>query len=178
MHVEAPPGGLAVNVVNPPTSPVPVDVQGVPEVDVSNTADNPLHVRDVDRRARTSVLDGCSIFIDAGDTSDTCSFDEVEPGKRLVVEFISGWMGYPVGQTGEVHTLVFRPRGFFQNHYLLQTLQRANVFGDDKYVVSQPFRIDIDPEHRLAVRVVRSPDDTGTVSGDFWITGYLVDVEE
>ncbi|MGD2063795.1 MAG: hypothetical protein PVF51_09485 [Nitrospirota bacterium] len=178
MSVQAPPGGLDVNVVNPPDNPVPVEVQGVPAVDVSNTPETPLHVRDVDRQARIPVLDGCDLFIEDGETSDACSFDEVEVGKRLVVEFISGWIGYPVGQTGEAHTLLSRPSGFFTNHYLLQTLQRTNVVGDDKYVISQPFRIDVPEEGRLSVRVIRSPDDTGEVSGSFWITGYLVDVDE
>jgi hypothetical protein len=178
MPVQAPPGGLDVNVVNPVDSPVPVEVQGVPEVDVSNTPETPLHVRDVDRQARIPVLDGCDLFIEDGETADTCSFDEVEAGKRLVVEFISGWVGYPVGHTGEAHTILSRSGGFFTNHYLLQTLQRTNVFGDDKYVISQPFRIDVPAEGRLNVRVIRSPDNTGTVDGTFWITGYLIDVDE
>jgi hypothetical protein len=175
-----PPNGLDVHVVNPPSSPVPVDVVGTPGVGVSNTPENPLYVRDVDRRAKTSFLDGCQLWIQAGETSDTCAFDRVEVGKRLVVEFISGWIAYPVGQTGQAHTIIERSPGggFFQNHYLLQTLQRGNVSGEDRYVVSQPFRIDLDQEQRLEVRVIRHPDDTDDVIGTFWVTGSLVEIAD
>jgi hypothetical protein len=173
-----PPIEIDAFVVNDTENPVPVDIVGTPEIDVTNTPDMPLYVQDVDRRTRTPVLDGCSIFIEDGNTSDSCSFDEVEPGKRLVVEFISGQIRYPVGQTGEVHTILSAPNSFFQNHFLLQTLQRINNFGADMYVVSQTFRIDVDELNQLGVRVIRSPDDTGGVDGSFWITGYLVNVEE
>jgi len=173
-----PPIEVDVFVVNDEANPVPVDIMGTPEVDVTNTPDMPLYVRDVDRSTRTPVLDGCDIFIPGGETVDSCSFDEVETGRRLVVEFISGELSYPVGQTGGVHTIIDHPSGFFQNHYLLQTLQRQNISGEDRYVVSQTFRIDVDEMNKLAVRVNRNPDDTGTVSGRFWITGYLVDIEE
>jgi hypothetical protein len=165
MTVQAPPGGIDVNVVNPPA------------VDVSNAPETPLHVRDVDRRARLPYSHGCGIFIEDGDTSDTCAFQpDVPAGQRLVVEFISGWIEYPVGKTGQVHTLLVRG-GFNTTHFLLQTLQRTNVFSSDHYVVSQPLRIDVPEEGHLSVRIIRSPDDTGTVDGDFWVTGYLVDVE-
>jgi len=178
MTVQAPPGGIAVNVVNPPDSPVPVEVQGVPEVDVSNTPETPIHVRDVDRRARTPYIHGCEIALEDGSTQRFCSFADVEVGKRLVVEFISGEIRYPVGHTGQVRVTIGRPNGLFTSHYLVQALERANVNGTDRYVISQPLRVYIDPEGNPGVVISRSPDDTGTVDGDFWVTGYLEDVDE
>lgn len=159
MTVQAPPGGIDVNVVNPPDSPVPV--------------------RDVDRQARIPVVDACTAIIDDGDTSAACLFQDVEVGKRLVVEFISGRILYPNGQTAQVTTLIDRiGGGFSQNHFLLQTLQRVNIDGNDWYVVSQPFRIYVQGGARLGVDIARFPYDTGSVTGRFRITGYLVDVDE
>jgi len=178
MTVNAPPGGLNVNVVNPADSPVPVEVQGVPEVDVSNTPETPLHVRDVDRRAQTPYIHGCDMTLEDGSRQGFCSFPDVEVGKRLVVEFISGEIRYPVGHTGQVRVTIARPNGFFTSHYLAQALERANVDGTDRYVISQPFRLYIDPEGNPGVVISRAPEDTGTVHGDFWVTGYLEDVDE
>ena len=175
-----PPGGLEVNVVNPVPLPVTGDVNATVtgDVNVGNTPEGPLYVRDVDHPARASVIDGCTIFIANGEETDSCSFNEVELGKRLVVEFISGLVLAPTGRTTHSETLISTTSGFFSNHSLIQTLQRTNVSGADWYVVSQPFRIYIDEENRLSVRVVRNPDTAGEVHGDFWITGHLVDVEE
>lgn len=178
MAVQGPPGGINVNVVNPPDSPVPVEVQGVPEVDVSNTPETPLHVLDVDRRAQIPYIHGCSITLEDGDRSGFCSFQDVDAGKRLVVEFMSGEIRYPAGHTGQVRVVVGRPSGFFTSHYLAPTIERANINGDDYYVVSQPLRIYIQPEGYPGILFSRAPDDNGTAQGDFWITGYMVDVDE
>ena len=174
-----PPGGLDVNVVNPVPLPVTGDVNATVtgDVNVGNTPEDPLYVRDVDHPARASVIEGCSFFIDNGEETDVCRFVDVELGKRLVVEFISGVVWIPTGRTALAETLISSSSGFFSNHYLIQALQRTNVTGNDHYVVSQPFRIYIDEEKHLSVRVLRNPDDAGTVSGEFWITGHLVDVE-
>ena len=195
-----PPSGLDVNVTNPTldvsnssvsvsnlpratsggntTVPVSGDVNATVtgDVNVGNTPEEPLYVRDVDRPAVEPFMGGCTVNGTSG-YPDRCVFlPAVEAGKRLVVEFISGEVRITTGETFSLDTLIYDSGGFFSNHHLNQPLQRTNVFGGyDLYIVSQPFRIYIDGEEWLSVRVNHESDDIG---GRFWITGHLVDVEE
>lgn len=125
--------------------------------------------------ASAGIIDACSISMSAGNNSDFCQFDPVPVGKVLVVEFISGELDLPSGQTAEIRTTTNHPSGFFTHHNLYLRYQRPTLT-KNMYIVSQSFRMYIDEENSLGIRAVRTAN-TDSSYGTFWITGYLVDKE-
>lgn len=125
--------------------------------------------------ANNAELDSCSIAITTGNNTGTCTFDEVPVGKILVVEFLSGEMAFPSGQSGEAEFQQVHPSGFFTHHNLLHRYQYTNSAGDAKYNVSQVLRLYVPAENELAIRVIRNTTTGDNVYADFWLTGYYVD---
>lgn len=123
--------------------------------------------------ASAGIIDACTISISDGETSDFCQFDPVPTGKILVVEFISGELELPSGQTAEIRTTTIHPSGFFTHHNLYLRYQRP-LSSSNQYIVSQQFRMYIDEENSLGIRAVRN-SSTDSSYGTFWLTGYLVD---
>lgn len=123
--------------------------------------------------ASAGLINGCSISIAAGSNSDFCWFDEVPAGKILVVEFISGELNLPSGQSAEIRTATSHPSGFFTNHNVYLRYQRSSTTSN-QYIVSQSFRMYIDEANSLGIRAIKS-STTDSSYGEFWISGYLVD---
>jgi len=171
---EAPMGIIGdVTVQNDATHPVPVTIQGQ-----NGNEQEPVPVRDVDHPARAHFQRFCTLGIQNGEDSGSCQFSQVPLGNRLVVEFISGRIAGPTNQSYLIDVSEIRPTGFAQRHYLTHNLQRQNVDGRDWYVVSQLVRVYLDEEESLSIRVSRDPDITSEVTGTFFLTGYLISVEE
>ncbi|CAI8834014.1 hypothetical protein [Methylococcus capsulatus] len=95
--------------------------------------------------------------------------------QRLVIEHVSALVQGPAGQKyfASLRTTIQRNETAW--HYLVLSQQYAGA-GVDVYAASQPIRAYADPdEFPIRFSVSRGLDDTGTVSVDATISGYLVD---
>jgi len=149
-------------------------LSGVPALTADKVVVIPLKMMSTTTNvASAGLIDACSVSMSSGSSSDFCDFDEVPAGKVLVVEFISGELNLPIGQSAEIRTTTSNPSGFFTHHNLYLRYQRAKAT-TNQYIVSQPFRMYIDESNNLGIRAIRN-STTGSSNGTFWITGYLVD---
>lgn len=166
------PPTINVNVVNPPTSPVPVSGT----VNVGNLGSSPLPVREIDKPALQSVHknDGC--------TTDTTFCEKeifiVPLDKHLVIEFVSNRGIVPLGTTVSmevritegsittVHALPFVPSVNFE----LPAPAHGEVY------LGQSLRLYAKPGATVRLAAYRNGvASTNPYSGYvFSISGYLV----
>jgi hypothetical protein len=95
--------------------------------------------------------------------------------QRVVIEHVSALVQGPSGQRyfASLRTTIQREETAW--HYLVFSQQYAGA-GIDVYAASQPMRAYADPDGLpMRFSVSRGLDDSGTVSVDATITGYLLD---
>lgn len=184
-----------VNVINNPDHPVPtraqgttaingtvqaeqsgnwnVAITGTPTVQLGNTSDNPVWVRDVDNPARQPFSQNLTLTLPQGQQLGLIGF-QVPDGKRLVIEFISANSEVPAGEK-DVFLIQALANSIGYTHYLTATYQ-ANFSGFDSFVISQPIRMCADPSTTVRFQLVRS---AATDNGGFTfnVSGYLVDAQ-
>lgn len=191
----APPPDKDVVVVNTAAQPVPVAVQGTATiagtvslasgssiginpssntVQLGNTVDNPVMVRDVDNPARQPFQEEFAITLPDNFGGENATF-MVPLGKRLVIEYVSARGFVPAGQT---LTFSIRTRqGNTPNgvvHYLVSTEQGFSGTSTG-FVAGQVMRLYADPGTQVLVRAGRNPA-TGTGNAFIAVSGHFVDV--
>jgi hypothetical protein len=147
-----------------------VGITGTPTFQVGNVANNPVLGRDVDNPARqpfTNVV------------SDNHSFT-VPPGKRLVIEYVSGGGFISTGQkfleVGFLFTaLIDGDRAGVQHHFVpvFTGTQNTGTNLFDIYAVSQQTRIYVEPGGLVEGFLEKT---SGVAGVSFTVSGYLVDV--
>lgn len=165
------PPTLNVNVVNPPTAPVPI--RGT--VSVDNLGNSPLSVREIDKPALQSV------YTNAGCTTDTAYCEKemfvVPLDKHLVIEFVSVNGIVQLDRFVSMEVLIVD--GSIVTAHRLPFVTAVNVLGEHPYGIvrdGQSLRLYAKPGARVRIGAFRN----GDVSSDpysgyvFSISGYLV----
>ncbi len=149
-----------------------VGLSGTPLVSVDTTT--PLAVRDVDS-ARQPFQQEVSVSVSDGATNGFATID-VPAGKRLVVEYVSGYAVVPAGQTA-AFSLQTTVNGVAQSHFLIgegpRTVDGTNP---DQFRVSQLTRLYADGAAFTRVGINRGSPHTDSASGFMTVSGYLVDL--
>ena len=143
-------------------------------VQITNTSANPVPNRDVDNGPRQAVslvaqsnLE-LAVFQQADDVIEAYV---VPPGKRLVVDFISGTIRTPAGaHISDAFLLGSTSTGQYADH-LSPNLVTAGDF--NIYQVSQPIRAYYDAGQEVKASVPLTSGSFALV--DFTLRGYLVD---
>jgi hypothetical protein len=189
-----------VNVVNTAANPVPVQVQGVtpvsvtnsptvgaqqlgqwnvvlsgtPTVQVGNDSSTPLPVRDVDNPARQSFQRELDPLVPSGSFSASDSLT-VPAGKRFVIEFASASIDTTAGTKMWVR-IQTTSSGVGLSYSLLPQLQgNFGADGSDFLLASQPMKLYADPgtQVTVVVNVLGGVANTNTGAA-VSLSGYLV----
>jgi hypothetical protein len=154
--------GPDVRVVNKPTEPVPVTLQGSAQIDTSS----PIPIRDVDAAVKQPFqLTIHRTIPDGGNTANGPALT-VPAGKRLVIEYISAHVGLQAGQQPAMEILTTvngEPGAYFFD---------LTTHNDTTFVLSQPARFYCDAGESV-VLVFGRTGATGQGPGIFTISGYL-----
>jgi hypothetical protein len=151
--------GPDVRVVNDSTEPVPVTLQGAAKIDTSS----PLAVRDVN---------------DVVQTPFQAAFTDIVPvivpsGKRLVIEYVSGFVG-----TGDAVALAVsietKLGGQALRHAIPINLASANGGGAETYTFGDSARLYADPGTQVIARLHLTGNPAGSAA-NCTLSGYLVD---
>ena len=176
------PGTQDVNVVNTPNVNVAntpsVSLVGTPtvnlgannSVNVSNSADAPVLVRDVDTAARTPFYASIPIGLPAGDLDDESFSIDIPAGKTLVAEFVSVLLVNEAGDQIRYVTII-GAGGEFGERHILVTHSPGGCPTCTDTVVSQ--QIQINATSFITIGVTRLTAN-GSTGGTANITGYLV----
>jgi hypothetical protein len=178
---------IPVTVANTPlpvTGNVSATINGTPTVNLTNSSNNPLFVRDVDN-ARQPILGGCPIILVDTSRFASCnlSFTDVNGaaltavplGKRLVIEWVSGEFD-------------FLPTGSLPLHFALQVVTANAGTGFsfvptkigavnsayDQWQISQQTRLYSDPGSTVSLSVLTNT--SAPVTAIVQVSGYFVDV--
>jgi hypothetical protein len=200
---QAPAPAQDVRVVNSPSDPMPMMAQGTtaisgsvmiadmpgvhiantPTVQVANSPTSPVWVRDLDT-TRQPFHRSVSLLLEDGDITTQSTF-MVPAGKRLVIEYVSGEVVMPAGQTPRgLHLLpiTYTENGFVERiayRIPLQAQGRFTYWGDerDTFTASQRIVLYAEPETDVVIYLTRFGSGTaGRVHLYMGISGYLVDV--
>jgi len=158
--------GPDVRVVNKPTEPVPVTLQGSAQIDTSA----PIPVRDVNVAGRIPIqLTVHRTSPDGGNTANGSMYT-VPAGKRLVIDFVSAHVGVKSGDLPamEILTTVNGDSGAY-----FIPLAPAS---DTTFIVNQQVRFSCDAGESV-VLVFGRTGTTGQGPGIFTISGYLEDMQ-
>ena len=195
----APPPDKDVVVVNPRTQPVPVEIEGTPSVNVTNTptvraqqqgswnvgiigtptvqiANLAVPVRDVDNPAIHPFQKELDPLVPAGSFTASDSLT-VPLGKRLVIEFASATISTTAGTKLWVR-IQTTANGSINFHSLLPELQGPfSADGSDFLLAAQPMKIYADPGTQVTViaSVLGGVANTNTGAGVV-MSGHFVDV--
>ena len=102
--------------------------------------------------------------------SDECTADAVPAGKRLVIEHVTARVHLPVGQTAYAGLKT----SFLHFATFLPLVPQETRAGYTDYVSAVSARLRIPAGGRACVWLDRNEGD-GSATGQFWISGYLVD---
>lgn len=140
-------------------------------VTVGNSSTNPVLVRDVDNAARHFLQASGDISI-ANTAEFSISLLDVPSGKRLVIEYVSLTAAVPTGEKLLAMVTTLQPFGA-QLSWPLPLISQGTFGTSDKFVAGQPVRLYVNPGGNVSGTLI--PSITGSVSGTFTISGYLVD---
>ena len=148
-------------------------------VNVVNTATNPVPVRDV-ANAKQPFHILASVTIPSTTESASTSFT-VPAGKRLVIEFVSGYNTLATGQKLRAVNVLTWVSGQFNRHYVSILHGAPFNIGNEEFVISQPMKVYADggPDTPVQVSFFREfaiggPHTETTVL--LTISGYLEDM--
>ena len=189
---QAAPPDKDVVVVNTSAHPVPVQVQGTPNVNIANmpavgidasrntvqvgnTTSSPVLVRDVDNPARQPFQAIVSATLNPSVAAFVQNVAIVPVGKRLVIEFVSAIADVPADQ--KVVISVFNQDKFASRgvSHSFPVTPQGTFSGIDRLVASESARMYAEPEDSVNFVVSRN-SAAGTANCFFSISGYLVDV--
>ncbi len=185
-----------VLVVNTSANPVPVALQGTPNVAldpqhstvrVASSLIDPLEVRDVSDGVKAVVQASADVTIVDGATDGLAAIYTVPEGKRLVIEHVSASgsiesqsvpdrnMLFAIetvaGGKSKWHALITSKDGAFS---VVVSPEEFTTFV--RFTASQPMRIYADPGTKVYFHVSRSYIYGPTASAGMTISGYLADL--
>jgi hypothetical protein len=171
-------GNPNVNVVNSPTVKAQqngawnVGITGTPTVSLDDSPTNPISVRDVDRPTAQPFQYETEVTLEEGEGGQNAAIP-VPQGKLLVIEYVSVFGTAPASQRIQQFGLLTHvaPDNVMRPHYLQFTKQDTG-FGSFEYTAAQQVRVYADTPG-AAARVTRTPA-TGTVTFRFIVSGYFV----
>jgi hypothetical protein len=143
------------------------------EVQVVNTENEPIPVYNVDEydiSAKQPFQEGFQIQFDPTQSGGGVSIP-VPPGKRLVIEFVSGVVSVTIGKVATffVKTTV---NGNTAKHFL-QPIETEPSGGNYNWTVSQNVRLYADPQTDVQIFTNFTQSGSGAF---FSISGYLMDL--
>ena len=159
-----------------PPAPTNVNVVNTPNVNVANTTDSPVPVRDVDSPARHTIVEtGAVTGFSNGSNFAGVTIFTVPAGKRVVIEHVSVFGQMLPGQK-MVHASILVS---FSTTYLRISAQGSNAGGSrDYFVASEQVSCRALPQTQVEVFVERdSTAGDNPSSVRFEISGYLVDYQ-
>ena len=151
------------------TSPGQALAKDITWVLVTNTAADPVPVRDVDNGRQPVILDG-SFAIDSGQNVGGRTLLTVPAGKRLVIETVSVSLNLPQGQFLESLSLTVNHHPFQLSPAYLGT-----TAGHDWYGGTLAFRVYVDSGADVSVGGYRN-ETTGITVIAPTVSGYYVDI--
>lgn len=151
----------------------PKAAQSAQDVTVVNTEKNPVPVFDVENPAKQPFQTSVLSFIEAGSPSGHAFF-RVPAGKRLVIEYISGILSVPFGQSIVTFELTTTASRLTANHSV-QISFAGVLAGSSQFTAGQLVKIYADPGTIVGVGAFRNTY-TGTGRVSVTISGYLLDV--
>jgi hypothetical protein len=185
-----------VLVVNTSANPVPVALQGTPNVGldpqhsivrVATSLIDPLEIRDVSDGVKAVVQASADVTIVDGATNGLAAIYTVPEGKRLVIEHVSasGSIESPsvpdrnmlfaietvAGGKSKWHALITSKDGAFS---VVVSPEESTTFV--YFTASQPMRLYADPGTKVYFHVSRSYIYGPMASAGMTISGYLVDI--
>jgi hypothetical protein len=139
---------------------------------ITNKANNPVFIKDVDLAARQPFQWDKTVDFDPSQLGGSASFT-VPAGKRLVIEFVSGDIFVTKGKivTFGVNTTV---NGTATAHHLLLTPQGGSGGYIESYLASQSLRLYADSNTTVTLGV--NSTEGGDTKGFFTVSGYLVNL--
>jgi hypothetical protein len=174
----------------PPTTPVEivapvpvpisgnVGITGTAAVQVTNTATNPVRIRNVDNPVQQAVTFSAEVVVPDGSFGEINSNAFTVPaGKRLVLEYVSGHASLQPGQKplvsmitafgfgGYVHYLTAVPQGDFS----------AISARPEEFTINGPLRLYSDGGFSLLIELTRN-SSAGLALLQLTFSGYLVDL--
>ena len=191
---QAAPADKDVVVVNTSANPVPVQVQGTPNVNIAkmptigidtsrntvqvgNTTASPVLVRDVDNPARQPFQAGVNVTLNQPTAAFVQTVAIVPAGKRLVIEYVSAIADVPVDQKVVISVLCQNLSASRAVSHVFPVTPQGTFPGPiDRLVASESTRIYVEPEDSVNFIVNRN-SAAGTANCLFSISGYLVDAQ-
>lgn len=159
-----------VKVIN--TESEPVKVAGT--VNVGNSLDGPLKVRDADN-GQQPFQRSAPLSLSVGTSLSFLGAFAVPAGKRLVIESVSVRVDLDSADSPDSIGLQTTAAGFNNLHYILVSKQGSSSNGRSTYVGTHSFRVYADPETVIGLLVARN-NSGATAIATLTVSGYLVDV--
>ena len=125
---------------------------------------------DLAAAARGSHTELCALAMSDGDPGDVCVLSAVPAGRILVVEYVSGIVQLPNGESSVLQFSKLQSTLGFS--YL--AFQGLTGGGYANLISSHPIRMYLDENEQLEIELSRNPAD-GLGLGQVVITGYYVD---
>jgi hypothetical protein len=185
-----------VLVVNTSANPIPVALQGTPNVGldpqhstvrVASSLLDPLEVRDVSDGVKAVVQASVDVSIGDGATTGSGDVYTVPEGKRLVIEQVSAFGSIESGSVpdgnmlfaietvaggkSKWHALITSKDGAFS---VVVSPEEFTTFV--RFTASQPMRLYADPGTKISFHVTRSYIYGPRASAGMTISGYLADL--
>jgi hypothetical protein len=167
-------GTAAVQVTNTPS----VTVAGTPTVTVVNNATNPVPIRNVDNPVQQAVTFIAEVAVPDGSFGEVNSSAFTVPaGKRLVLEYVSGYAFLQPGQKPLVEmTTALNFSGYFHSLTAVPQGDFPAVFArPEAFTINQVLRLYSDGAFPLGIQLTRNAS-TGLALLQLTFSGYLVDL--
>lgn len=162
------PVGPNVKVINTPSEPVPVTLQGTTQIDTAN----PIPVFDIDSGARDPGTGESEMHLLEGGIQANATLSVVPEGKRFVIEYVSA--AARMGGNVQRARLVIRTitNGVVRKHFI--AFGQANEHFDANTVASQAVRIYADPGSVVSCTFFRDGNPFFTADCSVTLSGHYV----
>jgi hypothetical protein len=146
------------------------------DINVVNTADNPVPVRDVDNPVRQPF--SSTIFRDfSNEVTADIPVITVPAGKRLVIEHASARSNFPANDLVSAELLYPAPTGNLVHEFLVIHRQGTDSFGNRVFTASEELRAYIAQGETLRFVVSRDSSGASVVNAvGVTVSGYFVDL--
>src|SRR5262249_968687 len=130
-------------------------------------------VKDADNPARQPFQqETYGLFVTDGNYYASQTICTVSANKRLVIEYVSGYLGLPTGQIARLW-LQNTVNNVTASHYMAVNANGAPNNASVEFLVGQPLRLYADPGTDVVVFFSRN-DAVGTGSANVTLSGYLI----
>jgi hypothetical protein len=177
------PPSAPVTVVNTPSNPVPVSLQGTGTISGSVAITNEVSVRDADNPAFQPITLTVRFSFDSGVGPDarSDSIYTVPAGKRFVIEHAAARvLATPASNTGRAYFDLQVSDGTSSVPVPIGTTNESGpcTLSQACCVISKPVRVYVDPGSSITVALgFLVSQSSAFTSGNITISGHLVDIQ-